>query len=142
MRRGRELHRNAAQRDRKPLAGEWPEDPPLSYYIEQEGQRDELCKPAGCPDSRIGLSPDGENIYYRCSACVVHKLDEMTDGTYGELVQAAVRWREVLNLGLTVRIEEIPADELVTLELLEQIYPRHGHQSNPTNDPTGLAERE
>ena len=74
---------------------------------------------------------------FRCADCVVNKLDELASGDYGELLRSAVRWREAMNLGLAVRLDDVPADELAALELLEQIYPRNGrNKSNPTDDST------
>jgi hypothetical protein len=59
-------------------------------------------------------------VWARCSDCVIHKLDALAWGEFGVLLRAAVGWREALDLGLQVRLEEIPADEYIALAILTE----------------------
>jgi hypothetical protein len=87
----------------------------------------------------LGRNADGDGIYLPCEQCVIHKLNALAEGEFGDLLRAAVGWREVMDLGVGVSLQDIPADELITLQLLEQIYPQNNgrKQRNQPGDPIG-----
>lgn len=110
--------------------GEWPAEPTLSYYIEHEAKRDVLCRVEACPERQIGLDAEGDQVFLRCGACPLYKLDALSEGPFGELLRAAVDIRETIEAGVTVGISDVLADELICLRILEKLYPsgkQHHH---------------
>ena len=73
-------------------------------------RRGELCEPHLCPDA-----PEGG----RCDHCPQDKLDAAQSTESGLLIRRAIELRAALNLGITVGLEDIRADEFYTMLLLD-----------------------
>ena len=64
-----------------------------------------------CPDA-----PEGG----RCDHCPQDKLDAAQTTEAGLLIRRAIELRAALNLGITIGLEDIRADEFYTMLLLDE----------------------
>ena len=69
-----------------------------------------MCEPHLCPDA-----PDGG----RCDHCPQDRLDAAQSTEAGLLIRRAIELRAALNLGITIGLEDILADEFYTMLLLD-----------------------
>ena len=74
-------------------------------------RRKELCDPKLCHDS------PGPGI--RCGHCPLDRLDAAKAGRMGQLMQRALDISAILNLGVTIGAEDLAADELYALLVIE-----------------------
>jgi hypothetical protein len=74
-------------------------------------RRDELCDPGLCPDAPAGG---------RCDHCPLDRLDAAQSSEPGQLIHRALDLRTAMKLGVTVRLDEIAADEFYTMMLIEE----------------------
>lgn len=70
-----------------------------------------MCEPHLCPDA-----PEGG----RCDPCPQDKLDAAQSTEAGLLIRRAIELRAALNLGITIGLEDIRADEFYTMLLLDE----------------------
>ncbi len=89
---------------------EWPEDPPLRFLVYWGLRRKQLCDVNLC-DKAEGGEP--------CAECPLRKLDgaQMTDR--GSLIGRANDLRAILALGVTIPIDDLDADELSAMLIIE-----------------------
>ena len=85
-------------------------------------RRDELCDPQLCHDA-----PEGE----RCDHCSLIKIDEAQNSEAGILIRRAVDIRTALKLGVRISLDEIRADEFVTMQILEEERERLEPEKRP-----------
>jgi hypothetical protein len=90
---------------------EWPEEPTLRFFVHMALRREELCDPNLCHDR-----PEGES---RCNKCPLDRLDEAQKSWLGSLLRRALDLRAALKLGVNITLEEIAADELYALLVIE-----------------------
>jgi hypothetical protein len=75
-------------------------------------RREELCDPSLCPDS-----PDEGG---RCDHCPLDKLDAAQNSATGLLLKRAFDLRLALKLGIHIALDEIRADEIQAMSMLEE----------------------
>ncbi|MBN1567934.1 MAG: hypothetical protein JXA73_08800 [Acidobacteria bacterium] len=80
--------------------------------MQQELRRDELCDIALCHDS------PGPGI--RCRHCPLTKLDLAHHSAVGRILQRALNKRALMNAGIALSIEDIGADEMYALLIIEE----------------------
>ena len=73
-------------------------------------RREELCDPGLCPDA-----PDGG----RCDHCPLDKLDAARSSETGLLIRRAIDLRAALKLGVRIGLDEIRADELWAMQIIQ-----------------------
>jgi hypothetical protein len=81
-----------------------------------------LCEPHLCPDA-----PEGG----RCDHCPQDKLDAEQSTESGLLIRRAIELRAALNLGITVGLEDILADEFYTMLLLDTEREQYERERTP-----------
>ncbi len=75
-------------------------------------RREELCDPGLCPDS-----PDEGGS---CDHCPLDKLDAAQNTQKGLLLRRALYMRAALKLGIHIALDEIRADEIQAMSMLEE----------------------
>jgi len=75
-------------------------------------RREELFDPGLCPDS-----PDEGG---RCDHCPLDKLDAAQNTQKGLLLRRALDMRAALKLGIHIALDEIRADEIQAMSMLEE----------------------
>ena len=70
----------------------------------------------GSPELCADREPDHE----RCAACPLTRLDRSEKSFEGQLILRALELREYLKLGITIGLEELGADEIFALTVLEE----------------------
>lgn len=71
----------------------------------------ELCDPGLCHDR-----PEGAG---RCDRCPLNRLDEAQKSWLGTLLRRALDLRAALKLGIHITLDEISADELYAMLVVE-----------------------
>lgn len=94
------------------MSGEWPEKPSLRFLVYWALRREQLCDPKLCPDA-----PDDGS---RCDHCPLDKLEAAQSSEHGLLLRRALDMRAALKLGLHVSLDDIKADELYALLVLDE----------------------
>jgi hypothetical protein len=62
-----------------------------------------------------------EGIFPRCAECPLAKLERAVDASPdGRLLQAAMDIRAAIRMGITVRMDDLAADEFYALVVLEE----------------------
>ncbi len=89
---------------------EWPEDPPLRFLVYWGLRRKELCDPRLC-DKAEGDEP--------CAECPLRRLEEAQLTAKGSLLRRANDLRAILALGVTISIDDLDADELSAMLIIE-----------------------
>ncbi len=74
-------------------------------------RREELCDPQLCHDR-----PEGEE---RCDKCPLNRLDDAQKSWLGNLLRRALDLRAALKLGIQITLDEIDADELYAMLVIE-----------------------
>jgi hypothetical protein len=106
-----------------PFDGDWPDNPTVRYLIYWSFRKKDLCDPSLCPDKH--------EDDYRCDACPLLKLENALNSERGQLVQKALDLRALLKAGVTITLDEIAADEMYALLIIEQEQNRYeSDQSN------------
>jgi len=72
-----------------------------------------LCDPSLCPDA-----PEEE--HERCDHCPLNRLDAAQLTDTGQLLRRALDLRSALAMGVRVGLDEIDADELFAMQVVEQ----------------------
>lgn len=76
-------------------------------------RRKELCEgPRLCPKA-----PDDGG---RCARCPLTKLEEAERAELGHLLRRALDVRAILNIGVPLTLEDIAADELLAMLIVEE----------------------
>jgi hypothetical protein len=91
------------------LPREWPERPSLRFLVYWALRREELCDPGLCPDA-----PDDGG---RCDRCPLDRLDAAQSSE--ALLRRAIDLRAAIKLGVHITLDEIRADELSAMLLIE-----------------------
>ncbi len=89
---------------------EWPEDPPLRFLVYWGLRRKDLCDPRLC-DKAEGGEP--------CAECALRKLDAAQLTARGALLRRANDLRAILAMGVTIPIDDLDADELSAMLIIE-----------------------
>jgi hypothetical protein len=80
--------------------------------VRQIFRRDELCDVRLCHDA----PEDGR----RCDHCPLDRLDALQNSDLGQLLRRATDLRACLNLGITIPLELIPADEFYAMLIIQE----------------------
>ncbi len=95
------------------MNGKWPECPSLRYLIYWGLRRETLCDPSLCADRN-----EGEE---RCGDCPLTRLDNAQAYTpAGQLLRRALRKLQAIKLGVTVTLDDIQADEMDAMLMIER----------------------
>ncbi len=89
---------------------EWPRDPPLRFLVYWGLRRKDLCDVRLCEKSE-----DGEP----CAECPLRRLEEAELTGKGSLLRRANDLRAILALGITISIDDLDADELSAMLIIE-----------------------
>jgi hypothetical protein len=81
-----------------------------------------LCEPSLCPDA-----PNSG----RCDHCPQDRLDAAQNSEAGLLIRRAIELRAALNLGITIGLEDIRADEFYTILLLDDEREQYERERSP-----------
>jgi hypothetical protein len=66
------------------------------------------------------LCPDAPDDGGRCDQCPLDKLDAAQTSENGLLLRRAIEFRAALNLGFSVGLDEVPANEYNAVLLLDE----------------------
>ncbi len=94
---------------------EWPRDLPLRFVIywslrlEAFGYK-ALCDVGLC-EQAIGKEP--------CAECAIRRIWAAQNGPIGQLIHHANELRAILALGVTISVDDLDADELLAIQLIE-----------------------
>ena len=83
----------------------------MRFLIHWALRREELCDPGLCPNA-----PEGG----RCDHCPLDRLDAAQSSEPGQLIRRALDLRAAMKLGITVRLDEVAADEFYSMVLIEE----------------------
>jgi hypothetical protein len=83
-------------------------------------RRDRLCDPNLCPDS----PGRGE----RCAHCPLDRLDAAQSSEAGQLLRRALDLRAMLKVGIRLSLEDIAADELYAVLVIEEEQNRYDNE--------------
>ena len=86
-------------------------------------RRDQLCDPGLCPDA-----PDDGS---RCDNCPLDRLDAAQSSELGILIRRAIELMAALKLGISVGLEEIPADEFSAMTVVQEEQDRWEREKLP-----------
>jgi hypothetical protein len=75
-------------------------------------RREQLCDVNLCPDS----PGHGE----RCGHCPLNRLDAAQSSELGQLLRRALDLRALLKIGLPLTLDEIEADEMFAMLIIEE----------------------
>ncbi len=89
---------------------EWPRDPPLRLLVYWGLRRKALCDPGLCDKSENGEP---------CAECPLRRLEEAELTVKGSLLRRANDLRAILALGVTIPIDDLDADELSAMMIIE-----------------------
>lgn len=84
-----------------------------------------MCEPRLCPEA----PEDGG----RCDHCPLNKLEAAQQTEAGVLIRRAIDMRAALKLGIRITLEDIPADEFIAMQILEEERDRHEREQLPGN---------
>lgn len=76
-----------------------------------------MCEPRLCPEA----PEDGG----RCDHCPLTRLEAAQQTEAGVLIRRALDLRSALKLGIRITLEDIPADEFIAMQILEEERDRH-----------------
>lgn len=85
-----------------------------------------MCDPSLCPDS----PGPGQ----RCDSCPLNNLDAAEGSHNGELLGRALAIRSAIKLGITVRLDEVDAEEIQALKMIEEECAKWEKEENPKGD--------
>jgi len=83
-------------------------------------RRDRLCDPNLCADS----PGNGE----RCARCPLDRLDAAQSSGAGQLLRRALDLRAMLKVGIRFSLEDIAADELYAMLVIEEEQNRYDNE--------------
>lgn len=85
-------------------------------------RRDQLCNPTICTDR--------EDHEERCAKCPLDKLDAALSGSIGGLIRRATDMKAIISSGVTVTMDEINADELYAMLIVQEERDRLEEERN------------
>jgi hypothetical protein len=109
----------------------------LRWFVRSWWRREELCLRRGGNGSVIENCPDAPNEIDRCAECPLIEFELRERGEFGALLRGACEWRSLAMDGFAFRLDEIPADEALTLRLLREEEPppkQNGEHSSTRAD--------
>lgn len=85
-------------------------------------RRDQLCDPHLCEKA-----PDGA----RCDECPLTKIDEAGESAEGQLLRRTLLLRAAMRAGLQVALDDLAADEMYALLILDEEWERLERERTP-----------
>ncbi len=82
-------------------------------------RRKQLCDPNLCPDA-----PEGG----RCDKCPLVRLEECESSELGQLMRRALDLRAILEIGVPLTLDDIAADELYAMLVIEEERNRYDEE--------------
>jgi len=84
----------------------------LRYLVHWRFRCEQLCDINLCPDS------PGDGL--RCDHCPLDRLDAAQNSEAGQLLRRALDLRAILKIGIPVTLDDITADELYAMLIIEE----------------------